>query len=202
MIKAWIVREKGYEYNDNWYDLDESYDKYTELFLDKLSADLCSKQRTADFISNRRVHDYFNEQPYLKKLMRLIGDDFQFGTMVVGDIIFESVYALIKDDMFEVLETEVEGNDPYMAILPNGSRLYYKNDVLHRTDGPAYITSNGQEEWYLNGKLHRLDGPARVIYQDNEYFIDGKSYWDMEKFETAKLLWIQENREEKLNNII
>ena len=201
MINAWIVREKGYEYNDNWYDLDESYDKYTELYMDKLSADLCSKQKTADFISNRRIYEYFNEQPYLRKLMHIAGGD-EFGQMIVGDIIFESIYDIIKDDMFEVLETEVEGNDPYVAILPNGSRLYYKNDVLHRRDMPAYITPNGQEEWYLNGKLHRLDGPAKTSYQEGQYYIDGNSYWDMKKFETAKLLWIQENREEKLNNIV
>ena len=133
--------------------------------------------------------------------MHIAGGD-EFGQMIVGDIIFESIYDIIKDDMFEVLETEVEGNDPYVAILPNGSRLYYKNDVLHRRDMPAYITPNGQEEWYLNGKLHRLDGPAKTSYQEGQYYIDGNSYWDMKKFETAKLLWIQENREEKLNNIV
>ena len=62
---------------------------------------------------------------------------------------------------------------------------------------------------YLNGVMNlylRVKNDFKQqgvnIYQDNEYFIDGKSYWDMEKFETAKLLWIQENREEKLNNII
>lgn len=36
---------------------------------------------------------------------------------------------------------------------------WFKNDLLHREDGPAQQYHNSKY-WYINGKLHRLDGPA------------------------------------------
>jgi len=47
---------------------------------------------------------------------------------------------------------------------------FYKNDLLHRDDGPAYIyyDDDGQiiyEEYYQNGKYHRSDDkPAIIVY--------------------------------------
>jgi hypothetical protein len=45
---------------------------------------------------------------------------------------------------------------------------WYKNNVLHRVDGPAIEYSNGDEEWYFEGKLHRINGPA-YISQSGKY---------------------------------
>jgi len=45
-------------------------------------------------------------------------------------------------------------------IDDNENSWYYKNNKLHREDGPAYENSNGFKIWYLNDKLHREDGPA------------------------------------------
>lgn len=79
----------------------------------------------------------------------------------------------------------------------NGSTEWYKNDLLHREDGPAYeyldgtkqwyqfgeyhredgpacIDIDGTEEWYLHGKLHRENGPARQWWNgDNDWYING-----------------------------
>ena len=56
---------------------------------------------------------------------------------------------------------------------PIGTKLWYKNDELHRLDGPAIEWFNGDKSWYQNGKRHRLDGPAfegangyKAWYQD------------------------------------
>jgi hypothetical protein len=51
---------------------------------------------------------------------------------------------------------------------------YYKNDYLHRVDGPAVIYPNGTKGYYKDGKIHRDDGPA-VIYQNGrtEYWKNG-----------------------------
>jgi hypothetical protein len=35
--------------------------------------------------------------------------------------------------------------------------------ILHREDGPAFISMSGTKEWWINGKRHREDGPA-IIY--------------------------------------
>lgn len=46
--------------------------------------------------------------------------------------------------------------------------------ALHRTDGPALITTNGTKKWYIHGKKHRTDGPA-IEWGDGskEWFIEG-----------------------------
>ena len=58
----------------------------------------------------------------------------------------------------------------------NGGKSWYKNGELHREDGPAREYANGNKVWYKNGKWHREDGPA--IERDNgtyfEYWLDGK----------------------------
>jgi len=47
-----------------------------------------------------------------------------------------------------------------ITITPNGSRVWYLNNKLHREDGPAIEYRDGSRAWYLNDKLHREDGPA------------------------------------------
>ena len=41
-----------------------------------------------------------------------------------------------------------------------GTIYWYKDDILHREDGPAIEGADGSKRWYLHGDLHRLDGPA------------------------------------------
>lgn len=38
--------------------------------------------------------------------------------------------------------------------------FWYKNNEIHREDGPAIERMNGTKEWWVNGQLHREDGPA------------------------------------------
>ena len=33
-----------------------------------------------------------------------------------------------------------------------GNKRWYKDDKLHRLDGPAVKWTNGAKEWYINGK--------------------------------------------------
>ena len=56
-----------------------------------------------------------------------------------------------------------------------GTKIYYKDDVFHREDGPAVIHLDGAMSYWIDGKRHRKDGPA-VIYPTGtlEYWIDGK----------------------------
>jgi hypothetical protein len=49
-----------------------------------------------------------------------------------------------------------------MIVDKWGVKSWYKNDKLHREDGPARIWENGAECWYRDGKIHREDGPART----------------------------------------
>jgi len=59
----------------------------------------------------------------------------------------------------------------------NGVIRYYKDDVLHKEDGPAIIYPNEYEEWVIDGKTSRKDGPA-IIYADGykEWVVDGVTH--------------------------
>lgn len=70
----------------------------------------------------------------------------------------------------------------------NGTQNWYLNNELHRTDGPAVNHIDGSKFWYLNGKCHRLDGPAvEDISGERRWYINGKRYSE-EDFELIKLM--------------
>jgi hypothetical protein len=57
------------------------------------------------------------------------------------------------------------------VIKENGSVVWYKDDKLHREDGPAVERIDGYKAWYLDNMMHRLDGPAI------EYVNGGREWW-------------------------
>ena len=54
----------------------------------------------------------------------------------------------------------MNNNKPIMKEDSDGTKHWYLNGQLHRSDGPACERTNGTKEWYLNDQLHRTDGPA------------------------------------------
>jgi hypothetical protein len=52
-----------------------------------------------------------------------------------------------------------------------GNKYWYKDDNLHREDGPAIEMKNSRKEWWINGQRHREDGPAI------EYNYGSKDWW-------------------------
>ena len=62
-----------------------------------------------------------------------------------------------------------------------GSRRWYKNDQLHRLDGPAIEHADGWRSWYQHGWLHREGGPA--VERSNgtcEWILNGNIYTEEE----------------------
>jgi hypothetical protein len=57
-----------------------------------------------------------------------------------------------------------------LIVSETGNKSWYKNDRLHRENGPAFETQYGDKHWYYNGKQHRKDGPAIE-------FSTGASFW-------------------------
>lgn len=61
----------------------------------------------------------------------------------------------------------------------NGCAIfYYRNNLFHRTDGPAFYLRDWEddsvkEKWYIEGKLHRINGPAYIDDVCEKYFING-----------------------------
>lgn len=57
----------------------------------------------------------------------------------------------------------------------------------HRVNGPAYENKNGAYSWYRNNLLHRLDGPARKFFDiygkvSYEWYINGLHLRKMNKW--------------------
>jgi hypothetical protein len=36
----------------------------------------------------------------------------------------------------------------------DGSQIWYKNNQLHREDGPAFIDNDGYQSWWINNKRY------------------------------------------------
>lgn len=45
--------------------------------------------------------------------------------------------------------------DDYSGYSSNEERHWYKNNILHREDGPAIEYPNGENYWYLEGRRYR-----------------------------------------------
>lgn len=59
-----------------------------------------------------------------------------------------------------------------IQTTPAGTKKWYQNGHLHRTDGPAVIGWDGTTIWYRYGKRHRVDGPAVIKLNGDETW-----YW-------------------------
>jgi hypothetical protein len=80
---------------------------------------------------------------------------------------------------------------PELKTYPNGTREWYLNGKLHRTDGPA-------REWYLNGQLHRTDGPAierSAGLVSREWWLNGQRH----RTDGPAIEWADGTREWYLN---
>jgi hypothetical protein len=63
------------------------------------------------------------------------------------------------------------------SVKANGTHEWYKNNNLHREDGPARIWDNGTQEWYKHNKLHHEGGPARIYSNGlQEWWINGRKH--------------------------
>ena len=87
-----------------------------------------------------------------------------------GNISIEIKSSLIKIYKNEKLHRE----DGPAIIVSNGSKVWYRNSLCHRDDGPGVIDSDGFKAWYKNGLYHRDDGPA-IIHNDGtkEWYKNG-----------------------------
>jgi hypothetical protein len=73
-----------------------------------------------------------------------------------------------------------EDDVPSQVYKNNGLILYYKYNKLHRTEGPAYISTVLKIQcWYYGGMLHREEGGPAVVWEDGtecDYYRHGVRY--------------------------
>ena len=63
-----------------------------------------------------------------------------------------------SEHVARIIDTMAE--QPTCKTLSDGSKEWYVDGELHRTDGPAIERADGSKSWYVHGELHRTDGPA------------------------------------------
>ncbi|MCA8354219.1 hypothetical protein [Burkholderia cepacia] len=68
-------------------------------------------------------------------------------------------------------------------VEENGEIRWYKNDILHRTDGPAIEYPDGSQAWFSNGVRHRSGEPAYVG-------ADGSEEWWVRGVNIGKQIFI------------
>jgi hypothetical protein len=78
-----------------------------------------------------------------------------------------------------------------VKVYDSGTREWYLDGQLHRTDGPAIEWASGAREWYLNGKLHREDGPAlEQLNGTRLWYLNGRQVTEEEVIKPAKELTV------------
>ena len=71
-----------------------------------------------------------------------------------------------------------------VQVNDDGTKRWYQNGNLHRTDGPAEERADGTKQWYQNGNLHRTDGPAVE-------WADGTKRWYLNGIELTEAEWLK-----------
>ena len=64
-----------------------------------------------------------------------------------------------KQKSIEAVPDDREKSEP-PVVDASGTKHWYRDDKLHREDGPAVEYASGTKRWYRDGKRHREDGPA------------------------------------------
>ena len=86
----------------------------------------------------------------------------------------------IESNLIAIYKNDELHRDDGPAIIDNdGYKAWYKNGEFHRDDGPAVINSNGSKVWYKNGRPHRDDGPAVIVSNGSKvWYKNGKRHRD------------------------
>lgn len=56
-------------------------------------------------------------------------------------------------------------------------KIWYKDGLQHRDDGPAIESNDGSLEWRFNNMTHRINGPAYIDSEGNKWWCqNGESH--------------------------
>lgn len=93
---------------------------------------------------------------------------------------------------------EAVSQKPECKIHSDGTKEWWLNGKLHRSDGPALERANGTKEWLLHGKPHRTNGPAVEFANGAKvWWLNGK--WLGNEDEGFWVLWELLTEEERSN---
>ena len=92
-------------------------------------------------------------------------------------ILFGYSIKITKESIKWYRNEELHRDDGPAIENADGDKAWYRNGLLHRDDGPTVEWADGDKEWWRNGQRHREDGPA-VEYANGtkEWWQNGKRY--------------------------
>ena len=70
-----------------------------------------------------------------------------------------------------------------MYVDTDGTKRWYKDDMIHRDGAPAVEWTDGTKLWYNKGRRHRLDGPAYVSDEALGWYVNGKHCTSNKQFQ-------------------
>jgi hypothetical protein len=107
--------------------------------------------------------------------------------------------AFISNNNMKTYKIIEDGYEYDITEYKDGDKVYRLNRLYHRENGPYLENTNGFKVWAKNGMWSRLDGPARI-------FPDGRSdYWLNDEFFpeiTSDEEWIEFQKELIIKEII
>lgn len=63
-----------------------------------------------------------------------------------------------------------------IITFSDGKKVWYKNNLINRVDGPA-VEYPYKKEWWINGYKHRIGAPAVVHNNgETEWWLNGERY--------------------------
>ena len=115
----------------------------------------------------------------LKKTIRIEVTDEETGdkiTVIRQMSYDDSIFSRHNAEKLGVVYGDLNIINQPSIIQSDNSKFYYKNNKLHRTNGPAADTEN-EKTWCVNGQKHRIGGPAIINTEKNilQWWLAGHS---------------------------
>lgn len=82
--------------------------------------------------------------------------------------------------------------------------VYFKNNIVHRDNGPAMIWKNKDglyKTWFKNGVIHRDNGPAKETPVTNMWYTNGEVIKSIDKIKTLPEDMLKDSTPEEIKLI-
>lgn len=132
---------------------------------------------------NNRREWYKNGKRHRERGPAIIDDSLDSESYYLDDKLYENGLDIFAEDgdvyyYYNGILNSVDEDIPAVK-RKDGTEKWYKNGILHRSNGPAIIDKKGNKYYYYEGKRHRLNGPAIIKASGStEWYIHGEKIVD------------------------
>ena len=151
------------------------------------------------------VEEFVFNKPALLRILEADWDGWATPTLTAIDSLRDLILYADARDWCRTFDSHLAStqvhNGAHRMLVRRDSVSYWRDGVLHRDDGPAYV-SNECDEYWINGRRHRVDGgPAYVSRKELIWYKDGEPVrrcrLDMPGYSSADLAFAASGRLEE-----